>query len=85
MTRLSDGFAVSEEDLRLRGPGDFFGNRQHGLPETHIADLGADMQVLTAAQDAAHKLMAQDPELETHPILRNAVERMIQSAGGTFN
>lgn len=85
MTRLSDGFAISEEDLRLRGPGDFFGNRQHGLPETHIADLGADMQVLTAAQDAAHKLMEKDPDLSGHPALRDAVERMIETAGGTFN
>ena len=85
MTKLSDGFAISEEDLRLRGPGDFFGNRQHGLPETHISDLGADMQVLTAAQDAAHALMASDPNLSKHPALRGAVERMIETAGGTFN
>lgn len=85
MTKLSDGFAISEEDLRLRGPGDFFGNRQHGLPETHIADLGADMQVLTAAQDAAHQLMAQDPELAEYPRLREAVEQMLETAGGTFN
>lgn len=43
MTHISDGFRIAEEDLRLRGPGDFFGSRQHGLPELHIADLGADM------------------------------------------
>lgn len=85
MTKLSDGFAISEEDLRLRGPGDFFGNRQHGLPETHIADLGADMEVLTAAQDAAHKLMETDPTLSNYPALRKQVDRMIETAGGTFN
>lgn len=85
MTKLSDGFAISEEDLRLRGPGDFFGNRQHGLPETHIADLGADMQILTDAQDAAHALMETDPDLSGHPALKAAVERMMQSAGNTFN
>ena len=85
MTKLSDGFAISEEDLRLRGPGDFFGNRQHGLPETHIADLGADMQVLQDAQTAANALMEQDPGLSAHPALRRQVDRMIAAAGGTFN
>ncbi len=85
MTKLSDGFAISEEDLRLRGPGDFFGNRQHGLPETHIADLGADMQVLQDAQTAANALMEADPDLSAHPALRRQVDRMIDAAGGTFN
>ena len=85
MTKLSDGFAISEEDLRLRGPGDFFGNRQHGLPETHIADLGADMQVLTAAQEEAHALLERDPELKEYPVLRRRVEQMLQTAGNTFN
>ncbi|MDY4105135.1 MAG: ATP-dependent DNA helicase RecG, partial [Oscillospiraceae bacterium] len=84
-TKLSDGFAISEEDLRLRGPGDFFGNRQHGLPETHIADLGADMQVLQDAQTAANALMEADPDLSAHPALRRQVDRMIDAAGGTFN
>ena len=47
MTRRSTtASSIAEEDLRLRGPGDFFGARQHGLPELHIADLGADMDVL---------------------------------------
>ena len=85
MTKLSDGFAVSEEDLRLRGPGDFFGNRQHGLPETHIADLGADMQVLQAAQNEAEALLERDPELEQYPNLRRRVMAMIQRAGNTMN
>ena len=53
MTRVYDGFKIAEEDLRLRGPGDFFGARQHGLPELHIADLGADMDVLQCARGAA--------------------------------
>ena len=85
MTKLSDGFAVSEEDLRLRGPGDFFGNRQHGLPETHIADLGADMQVLQAAQNEAEALLKRDPELEQYPNLRRRAMAMIQRAGNTMN
>ena len=53
MTRTNDGFRISEEDLRLRGPGDFFGSRQHGLPEMHVADLGADINVLRRAQEEA--------------------------------
>jgi uncharacterized protein (TIGR00255 family) len=48
MCKTNDGFKISEEDLKLRGPGDFFGSRQHGLPEMHIASLAADMDVLTA-------------------------------------
>ncbi|MBE6998346.1 MAG: ATP-dependent DNA helicase RecG [Ruminococcaceae bacterium] len=63
MCETNDGFKISEEDLRLRGPGDFFGSRQHGLPEMHIADLGADVRTLQTAQDAAKALLASDPEL----------------------
>ena len=63
MCSTNDGFRISEEDLRLRGPGDFFGSRQHGLPEMHIARLGGGMDVLKAAQDAAHELLEDDPEL----------------------
>ena len=59
----NDGFKISEEDLRLRGPGDFFGSRQHGLPETHIADLGGDVRLMRSAQDAARELLAEDPAL----------------------
>ena len=85
MVKTSDGFAISEEDLRLRGPGDVFGNRQHGLPETHIADLGADVNVLVAAQEEAERLMAQDPQLLGYPLLREHVQRMIEKASSTMN
>ena len=85
MVKTSDGFAISEEDLRLRGPGDVFGNRQHGLPETHIADLGADVNVLVAAQEEANALMEQDPELQGYPLLREHVNRMIAKASNTMN
>ena len=85
MTKTSDGFVISEEDLRLRGPGDVFGNRQHGLPETHIADLGADVNVLVAAQEEANALMERDPELQGYPLLRQHVEHMIAKASNTMN
>ena len=85
MTKTSDGFVISEEDLRLRGPGDVFGNRQHGLPETHIADLGADVNVLVAAQEEANALMERDPDLTGYPLLREHVEKMISKASNTMN
>ncbi|MBR5217662.1 MAG: ATP-dependent DNA helicase RecG, partial [Oscillospiraceae bacterium] len=64
MTATNDGFKISEEDLRLRGPGDFFGQRQHGLPAMKIADLSCDMRLLDEAQTAAKALLAEDGALE---------------------
>jgi ATP-dependent DNA helicase RecG len=87
MTQTSDGFKISEEDLKLRGPGDFFGSRQHGLPEMHIADLCSDMNVLQTAQDAARELLKSDPELcaPGHEKLREQVERLFEANAGTLN
>ncbi len=87
MCKTNDGFRISEEDLRLRGPGDFFGSRQHGLPEMHMADLGADVQLLQRAQDEAAKLLLCDPSLNAleHRSLREAVERMISTNSDSFN
>jgi ATP-dependent DNA helicase RecG len=64
LTQTSDGFRIAEEDLKARGPGDFFGKRQHGLPQLRIADLAGDMRVLKQAQQAAQKLLADDPALQ---------------------
>ena len=87
MTHISDGFKIAEEDLRLRGPGDFFGSRQHGLPELHIADLGADMNVLKAAQDAAKRLLHSDPRLERpeNKRLRSRAGELLAASGDRFN
>lgn len=85
MTRTNDGFRISEEDLRLRGPGDFFGSRQHGLPELHMAELGADAQLMQQAQDEANALLAADPELENHPALRERVELLFSKNAQGFN
>ena len=87
MTKTNDGFKISEEDLRLRGPGDFFGSRQHGLPEMHVADLGADMNVMQRAQSEAQLLLASDPELSApeHAALRQSVERMLRVNADSFN
>ncbi|MBC8546426.1 ATP-dependent DNA helicase RecG [Clostridiaceae bacterium NSJ-31] len=78
----TDGFRISEEDLRLRGPGDFFGSRQHGLPQLKIADMLTDVSLLREAQDAAAELLARDPKLTRpeHAALRAQVEAMISNA-----
>ncbi len=78
MTRLSDGFKLSEEDLRLRGPGDFFGSRQHGMPEMKIASLADSLDVLSAAQDEAQKLLETDPELKKYPELEKRVKKLFE-------
>lgn len=63
MCRTSDGFKISEKDLELRGPGEFFGIRQHGLPELKIANLATDMELLIQAKQSAEKLFKSDPDL----------------------
>lgn len=60
----NDGFRIANADLKLRGPGDFFGNRQHGLPVLKIADMAADMNTLNLAQAAAREILSFDPTLE---------------------
>ena len=87
MTKTNDGFRISEEDLRLRGPGDFFGSRQHGLPEMHVADLGADVNVLRRAQEEAQLVLAADPALEApqNAALREKIDRLFQSSADSFN
>ncbi len=64
MAKSNDGFYISEQDLKLRGPGDFFGTRQHGLPELKIANLFQDMDILTMAQTAANDLLNEDTNLK---------------------
>ncbi len=61
----NDGFYISEQDLKLRGPGDFFGTRQHGLPEMKIANLFEDTDILKKAQEAAADILAEDRDLES--------------------
>lgn len=73
----NDGFKIAEEDLKQRGPGDFFGERQHGLPEMKIADLAADSRLLQKAREAADALTERDPTLHTLPALARRVERLM--------
>jgi len=64
MQETNDGFVISEEDLKLRGPGDFFGTMQHGVPEFKVANLFTDMDILKEAQECSKKLLTNDPLLE---------------------
>ena len=87
MKETSDGFRIAEADLRQRGPGDFFGSRQHGLPEMHIADLCTDMNVLEDAKDAAEELLRMDPSLAKpeHRALRETCDRLFEINAGRLN
>ncbi len=60
MCETTDGFKIADEDLKLRGPGDFFGTRQHGLPKLRIADILTDTKILMQTQELAQEIMADD-------------------------
>ena len=85
MTRTADGFKIAEEDLRLRGPGDFFGQRQHGLPGLRVADIGCDTQLLQEAQEAADALLRRDPELAACPAAAERMAELFTEAAVTFS
>ena len=85
LTQTNDGFRLAEEDLRLRGPGDFFGVRQHGLPGLRVADLGCDARLLQSAQTSAEALLAKDPELAHFPALRDRVAELFAQNAETMN
>ena len=85
MAQTGDGFRIAEEDLRLRGPGDFFGRRQHGLPALKVADLSWDMALLKEAQQAARALLDRDPGLEDHPLIAQRTRELFEASEGTMN
>ena len=85
MTKTADGFKIAEEDLRLRGPGDFFGLRQHGLPGLRVADIGCDTRLLTEAQTAAEELLAHDPSLARHPDTAERVQKLFRQSENSLN
>lgn len=64
MKRYSDGFKIADEDLKARGPGDFFGERQHGLPQLRIADMLEDISTLHLAQECARQILKEDYNLD---------------------
>ncbi len=76
----TDGFVIAEADLKARGPGDFLGNRQHGLPELKIADMQSDINAMRIAGEEARSLIDADPKLENYPALRDSVNRLFSTA-----
>lgn len=87
LTQTTDGFRIAEEDLKLRGPGDFFGARQHGLPALRVANLNTDARILKEAQAAAEELLAGDPSLsqtEHRPILER-LRKLFEENPDMFN
>jgi ATP-dependent DNA helicase RecG len=82
LEQTNDGFVLAEKDLEIRGPGEFFGRRQSGLPELHLASL-LDMKMLEIAQAEAADLFAADPMLEKpeHHLLRESVAKFWRDAG----
>jgi len=86
MCRTNDGFKIAEADLQLRGPGDFFGSRQSGLPEMHIANFATDMELLKSAQNAARDVLRADPELdgEENKRLREHVLRLLERSANSL-
>ena len=82
LCQTTDGFEIARKDLELRGPGDFFGTRQHGLPALRLANLYRDRELLQKAQEAARTLFDRDPDLarDEHQGLVRAIERHFGSA-----
>lgn len=80
LCQTTDGFEISRADLALRGPGDFFGKRQHGLPELRIADMMEDTDILEETGNAARALLEADPQLTQpdHEPLRTLVQKMFE-------
>lgn len=86
MCGTSDGFRIADEDLKLRGPGDFFGERQHGLPKLSIADF-SDMDTLRVSQDIASDILADSPDLSSDKYrgLRASIRRLFADSAGQMN
>lgn len=81
ISSTNDGFEISEQDLKLRGPGEFFGTMQHGLPEFKIANLYKDMDILRMAQEAAELTFKNDPVLEKgeHMLIKNKIQYILET------
>ena len=80
MCKTNDGFVIAQEDLKSRGPGDFLGKRQHGLPDLKIADMLNDMRLMQLAGNDAAELLKKDPALKQNAPLKAAIENMFAMA-----
>ena len=73
MTKTNDGFIISQEDLKIRGPGEFLGTKQSGLPDLKLADLIVDAEVLDLARKKAVQIIKEDPNLDGYPELKQLI------------
>ncbi|MGB9608007.1 MAG: helicase-related protein, partial [bacterium] len=82
MTETNDGFRIAEEDLAIRGPGEFFGTRQHGLPDLKLANILKDVKILEEAREDALQLVAEDPHLRKpeHKVLAKEIKERFGDA-----
>jgi len=83
MTRSNDGFEIAEQDLRLRGPGELFSTRQHGLPDLKIANIVDDFELLTMARKNAFELVSLDPML-SRPEHKNIRQALLAKFGDSI-
>ena len=85
--KTTDGFKIAQEDLKMRGPGDFFGSRQSGMPTFRMANLGSDLETLTIAQNAAKDWIEQygQSDLPEAHALRRRIQTLFERAEGTMN
>ncbi|OQB12399.1 MAG: ATP-dependent DNA helicase RecG [Firmicutes bacterium ADurb.Bin193] len=83
MEKTGDGFEISQKDLELRGPGEFFGTLQHGLPELKAANLYTDMGIVAISGEAVGKILSDDPDLsnEENALIRRRIEDMFRQTG----
>ena len=81
MCSTNDGFKIADEDLRMRGPGDFFGQRQHGLPDMKIANLMSNIDTISDVTKVSDEIFSIDPNLDhrEHKMLRAEVNKLMQS------
>ena len=83
MAKENDGFKISQQDLALRGPGDFFGSRQHGLPPLKISDISSDMITLKQAQDTATYIINNNLlKTKEYINLKDNISRMFSGENG---
>ena len=87
MVKYSDGFILSEKDLEIRGTGDFFGTRQHGIPDMKIANLYKDIEILKEVQKSSIKLFKDDPMLikENNKLLKEKIEQFFNILDNTVS
>jgi len=78
MERTNNGFLIAEKDLQIRGPGEFFGTKQHGLPDLRIANLSSDINTLNISQKVAYRILEEDPYLssEEYRLIREKVLKL---------